>query len=106
MIIYFCLLQTRKAIRLWTLVCREEDLANHNQQHGGKLSDIKLIIIVSDFIIIGFTFSNETLRHACVRSAKASVVEPQSAVYSIISLTPIRVTKDSKARSIRLGYIL
>ena len=70
------------------------------------MSDIKLIIIVSDFIIIGFTFSNETLRHVCVRSAKASVVEPQSAVYSIISLTPIRVTKDSKARSIRLGYIL
>ena len=91
MIIYSCLLQTRKAIRLWTLVCREEDSADHNHQHKGKLSDIKLIIIVSDFIIIGFTFSNEMLRHVCVRSAKASVVEPQSAVYYIISFTPVRV---------------
>lgn len=81
-------------------------MANHNHQHGGKLSDIKLIIIVSDFIVIGFTFSNETLRHVCVRLSKASVVEPQSAVYSDISLTPIRMTKDSKARSIRLGHVL
>ena len=100
MVICSCLLQTK------TLVCREEDLADHNHQHGGKLSDIKLIIIVSDFIVIGFTFSNETLRHACVRLSKASVVEPQSAVYSVISLTPIRMTKDSKARSIRLGHVL
>ena len=100
MVICSCLLQTK------TLVCREEDLADHNHQHGGKLSDIKLIIIVSDFIVIGFTFSNETLRHVCVRLSKASVVEPQSAVYSVISLTPIRMTKDSKARSIRLGHVL
>ena len=100
MVICSCLLQTK------TLVCREEDLADHNHQHGGKLSDIKLIIIVSDFIIIGFTFSNETLRHVCVRLSKASVVEPQSAVYSDISLTPIRMTKDYKARSIRLGHVL
>ena len=100
MVICSCLLQTK------TLVCREEDLADHNHQHGGKLSDIKLIIIVSDFIVIGFTFSNETLRHVCVRLSKASVVEPQSAVYSDISLTPIRMTKDSKARSIRLGHVL
>ena len=70
------------------------------------MSDIKLIIIVSDFIVIGFTFSNETLRHVCVRLSKASVVEPQSAVYSVISLTPIRMTEDSKARSIRLGHVL
>ena len=84
MVICSCLLQTK------TLVCREEDLADHNHQHGGKLSDIKLIIIVSDFIVIGFTFSNETLRHVCVRLSKASVVEPQSAVYSVISLTPIK----------------
>ena len=81
-------------------------MADHNHQHGGKLSDIKLIIIVSDFIVIGFTFSNETLRHVCVRLSKASVVEPQSAVYSVISLTPIRMTEDSKARSIRLGHVL
>ena len=100
MVICSCLLQTK------TLVCREEDLADHNHQHGGKLSDIKLIIIVSDFIVIGFTFSNETLRHVCVRLSKASVVEPQSAVYSVISLTPIRMTEDSKARSIRLGHVL
>ena len=100
MVICSCLLQTK------TLVCREEDLADHNHQHGGELSDIKLIIIVSDFIVIGFTFSNETLRHVCVRLSKASVVEPQSAVYSDISLTPIRMTKDSKARSIRLGHVL
>ena len=84
MVICSCLLQTK------TLVCREEDLADHNHQQGGKLSDIKLIIIVSDFIVIGFTFSNETLRHVCVRLSKASVVEPQSAVYSVISLTPIK----------------
>ena len=81
-------------------------MADHNHQHGGKLSDIKLIIIVSDFIVIGFTFSNETLRHVCVRLSKACVVEPQSAVYSVISLTPIRMTEDSKARSIRLGHVL
>ena len=81
-------------------------MADHNHQHGGKLSDIKLIIIVSDFIVIGFAFSNETLRHVCVRLSKASVVEPQSAVYSVISLTPIRMTEDSKARSIRLGHVL
>ena len=42
----------------------------------------------------------------CVRSAKASVVEAWSAMYYIISLTPVRATKDSKAISIRLGRVL
>ena len=72
-------------------------LADYNHRHAGELSDIKFITIVSGFIIVCFTSSNETLRHVCIRSAKASVVEPQSAVYYIISFTPVRV-KDQLLR--------
>ena len=41
-----------------------------------------------------------------VRSEKASVVEAWSAVDYVISLTPVRATKDSKAISIRLDHVL